>query len=181
MLPICTYSSGLSYCPSYHGPQKPWHSWVQLTCITPQWSTTWCKPCVQFLEQCRFKQWTEIVLQTLIRLGTCCTQSFFHSPHRRLFVPPLENNHWQYNINTLRPRRNGQGFADGIFKRIFVNESVWIHWLLFVRSNEQYSRIGLDKMMARGRPEDKPLSEPMAICLPTHICFTLPQWIKYIF
>ena len=27
-------------------------------------------------------------------------------------------------INTLRPRRNEQHFADGIFKRIFFNENV---------------------------------------------------------
>ena len=30
--------------------------------------------------------------------------------------------HW---VNTLRPRRNEQHFADDIFKRIFFNENVW--------------------------------------------------------
>ena len=29
-------------------------------------------------------------------------------------------------VNTLRPRRNEQHFADDIFKRIFFNENVWI-------------------------------------------------------
>ena len=29
-------------------------------------------------------------------------------------------------VNTLRPRRNEQNFADDIFKRIFCNENVWI-------------------------------------------------------
>ena len=29
-------------------------------------------------------------------------------------------------INTLRPRQNGRHFADDIFKRIFLNENVWI-------------------------------------------------------
>ena len=29
-------------------------------------------------------------------------------------------------INTLRPRQNGRYFADDIFKRIFLNEYVWI-------------------------------------------------------
>ena len=28
------------------------------------------------------------------------------------------------------------------------------------------------------RVGDKPLSEPMMICLLTHICFTRPQWVK---
>ena len=30
------------------------------------------------------------------------------------------------HINTLRPRRNEQHFADDIFERIFFNENVWI-------------------------------------------------------
>ena len=29
-------------------------------------------------------------------------------------------------VNILTPRRNEQHFADGIFKRIFVNENIWI-------------------------------------------------------
>ena len=29
-------------------------------------------------------------------------------------------------INTLRPRQNGRHFPDNIFKRIFLNENVWI-------------------------------------------------------
>ena len=32
--------------------------------------------------------------------------------------------------------------------------------------------------MAWRRPCDKPLSEPMMVRLPTHICVTRPQWVK---
>ena len=32
--------------------------------------------------------------------------------------------------------------------------------------------------MAWRRPGDKPLSEPMIVCLLTHICVTRPQWVK---
>ena len=32
--------------------------------------------------------------------------------------------------------------------------------------------------MAWRRPGDKPLSEPMMVSLPTHICVTRPQWIN---
>ena len=32
--------------------------------------------------------------------------------------------------------------------------------------------------MAWRRPGDKPLSEPMMVCLPTHICVARPQWVK---
>ena len=31
-----------------------------------------------------------------------------------------------YILNTLRPRQNGRRFSDDIFKRIFLNENVWI-------------------------------------------------------
>ena len=33
---------------------------------------------------------------------------------------------WFYVVNTLRPRQNGRQFPDDIFKRIFLNEYVWI-------------------------------------------------------
>ena len=36
----------------------------------------------------------------------------------------------------------------------------------------------LVQIMAWRRPDDKPLSEPMMVRLPTHICITRPQWIK---
>ena len=35
--------------------------------------------------------------------------------------------------------------------------------------------------MAWRRPGDKPLSEPMMVCLLTHICVTRPQWVKYLY
>ena len=30
------------------------------------------------------------------------------------------------DVSKLRPRQNGRHFADDIFKRIFLNENVWI-------------------------------------------------------
>ena len=36
----------------------------------------------------------------------------------------------------------------------------------------------LVQIMAWRRPGDKPLSEPMMVNLPTHICVTRPQWVK---
>ena len=40
---------------------------------------------------------------------------------------------------------------------------------------------GLVQIMARRRPGDKPLSEPMVFSLPTHICITRPQWVWNLF
>ena len=36
----------------------------------------------------------------------------------------------------------------------------------------------LVQIMAWRRPGDKPLSEPMMVRLPTHICVTRPQWVN---
>ena len=38
----------------------------------------------------------------------------------------------------------------------------------------------LVQIMAWRRPGDKPLSEPMMVSLPTHICVTRPQWVNKI-
>ena len=84
-------------------------------------------------------------------------------------------------INTLRQRRNEQHFADDIFKRIYFNENVWISIkisLKFVPKGPINIIPALVQIMAWRRSGDKPLSEPMMVSLPTHICVTRPQWVK---
>ena len=84
-------------------------------------------------------------------------------------------------INTLRPRRNEQHFADDIFKRIFFNENVWILIKISLKLVPQgpINNIpALVQIMAWRRPGDKPLSRPMIVKLPTHICVTRPQWVN---
>ena len=81
--------------------------------------------------------------------------------------------------NTLRLRQNGRHFADDIFKRIFLNENdrIWIKISLEFLPNVPINNIpSLVQIMAWCRPGDKPLSEPMVVWLPTHICFARPQW-----
>ena len=85
-------------------------------------------------------------------------------------------------LNTLSPRQNGRHFADDIFKWIFLNEKVWISIkisLKFVPQGPINKIPALVKIMAWRRPGDKPLSGPMMVSLPTHICVTRPQWIKW--
>ena len=84
-------------------------------------------------------------------------------------------------INTLRPRQNGRHFPDDIFKCIFFNENVWIAIkisLKFVPKGPINNIPALVQIMAWRRPDDKPLSEPMMVSLPTHICVTRPQCVK---
>ena len=83
-------------------------------------------------------------------------------------------------FNTLRPRQNGRHFVDDILKWIFLNENVWILLkisLKFVPKVQINNIPALDQIMAWRRPGDKPLSEPMMVRLPTHICVTRPQWV----
>ena len=85
------------------------------------------------------------------------------------------------NINTLRPRQNGRHFQDDIFKWIFLNENAWISInisLKFVPGDSISNIPTLVQVMAWRRPGDKPLSEPMMVRSPTHICVTRPQWVN---
>ena len=89
-----------------------------------------------------------------------------------------------HHVNTLRPRRNEQHFAYDIFKRIFFNKNVWFSIqisLKFVPKGPINNILTLVQIMAWRRSGDKPLSEPMMVSLPTHICVTRPQRVNAIF
>ena len=93
----------------------------------------------------------------------------------------IDLTHVYWIVNTLRPRQNGHHFADDIFKRIFSNENVEISIkisLKFVPKGRINNIPALVQVMARRRPGDKPLTEPMVVRLLTHICVTRPQWVK---
>ena len=82
-------------------------------------------------------------------------------------------------INTLRPRQNGRYLPDDIFECIFLKENAWIPIkisLKFVPKSPINNIPALVQIMAWRRPGHKPLSEPMLVRLPTHICVTRPQW-----
>ena len=82
-------------------------------------------------------------------------------------------------LNTLR--QNGRHFPDDIFKCIFLNENGRISInisLKFVPKVPINNIPAMVQIMAWRRPGDKPLSEPMMVSLPTHICVARPQWVK---
>ena len=81
---------------------------------------------------------------------------------------------------TLRPIQNGRYFPDDIFECIFLKENIWIPIkisLRFVPKSPINNIPALVQIMAWRWPGDKPLSEPMLVRLPTHICVTWPQWV----
>ena len=110
-----------------------------------------------------------------IRPSACLSLPKFYlvcviNPHRVKLESP---------INTLRPRQNGRHFPNDIFKWIFLNENVWISIsfsLKFVPRGPINNIPTLVQVMAWRRPGDKPLSEPVMVRLPPHICVTRPQW-----
>ena len=84
-------------------------------------------------------------------------------------------------VNTLRPRQNGRHFTDDSFGCIFLNENVRIAikiWLNFFLKGPINNIPALVQIMAWRRTGDKPLSEPMMVSLPTHLCVTRPQWVN---
>ena len=99
---------------------------------------------------------------------------------------PMLTNIWLHNhtfmvVNTLRPRQNGRRFADDTFECIFLNENVWILIkisLKFVPKGPINNNPALVQMMAWRQSGNKPLSEPMMVCLLIHICVTRPQWVN---
>ena len=88
---------------------------------------------------------------------------------------------WGNSVNTLRPRQHGRHFADNIFKCIFLNENIWIPIIIslrFVPMGPINNIPALVQIMAWRHPGDKPLSEPMMVCLLTHICVAQPQRVN---
>ena len=82
------------------------------------------------------------------------------------------------SVNILRPRQNICHLADDKFRCIFLNENVWISIkisLKFVPDGLMNNIPALVQIMAWCRSGNKPLFEPMMVCLPTHICVTLPE------
>ena len=106
----------------------------------------------------------------------CCPVNLVSMESIFKVVPELN-----YVFNTLRPRQDGCHFPDDIFKLIFLNENVWIAVkisLKFVPRCPINNIPAMVQIMAWRRPGDKPLSEPMMVSLPTHLCVTWPQWVK---
>ena len=71
-------------------------------------------------------------------------------------------------------------FRRRCFKVHFFNENVWILLkisLKFVPKGPINNIPVLVQIMAWRRPGDKPLSEPMMVSFPTHICVTRPRWV----
>ena len=118
----------------------------------------------------------------------CLAVYFYQSGHKPVFADVVFVYHvwswWcsvEWCFNSLRPRQNGRNFQDDIFKCLFLNENVWIPIkisLKFVPKGPSNKILALVQIMAWRRPGDKPLSEPILVSLPTHICVTRPQWVK---
>ena len=111
--------------------------------------------------------------------------SYIHALRIRSWAGPEDScevclSRWG-SINTLRPKQNGRHFPDDIFKWIFLNKNVWISInmsLEFFPRGPINNIPTLVQVMAWRRPGDKPLSEPVMVRVPTHICIIRPQWVK---
>ena len=97
-----------------------------------------------------------------------------------------KNELWQMSVlrkwfNTLRPRHSGRHFADSTFKCVLWDENIGISiniYLNFVPKGQIGGIPALVQMIDWRRPGDKPLSDPVMVRLPMHICVTSLQWVK---
>ena len=77
----------------------------------------------------------------------------------------------------------GRDKMDPVSQTTLSNAFYWMTMtirisLKFVSKSPIYNIPTLVQIMAWRRPDDKPLSEPMMVRLPTHIYTTRPQWVK---
>ena len=83
--------------------------------------------------------------------------------------------HWLYvKLYRLYHYMNYQWF-------MFVPELIYKNYIIsvkFVTKGPINNFPALVQIMAWCRPSDRPLSEPMRVRLPTHICVIRPQWVK---
>ena len=90
----------------------------------------------------------------------------------------IRNTSW---LNTLSPRQNECHFTEDISNAFSWNKNIWIRIrisLKFVPRGLINKIPALVQIMAWRCPGDKPLSEPMLVCLQMHICVNRPQWVK---
>ena len=127
-------------------------------------------------------QWVKLALVSVM---TCVQRSLSHNLNQywssSLTLCGVTRSQW---VNSLRPRQNRRHFADDVFKYNFLNENVWIPIKLSMKILPKGPINNIPTMvqiMAWRRPGDKPLSEPMMVSLPTHICVARPQWVKEMF
>ena len=79
----------------------------------------------------------------------------------------------------------GQDKMDAISQTTLSNAFSWmkifefgLNFLKFVPEGPINNIPAFIQIMAWRRAGDKPLSEPMMVSLPTHICVTRPQWVN---
>ena len=84
-------------------------------------------------------------------------------------------------VNPLRPWQNGSHSADETLISIFMYEND----INFIKFSLEFGPKGpvinipaFVQIMAWHQPGNKPLSEPMIVRLPMHICITQPQWVN---
>ena len=99
----------------------------------------------------------------------------------------IDKGHW----HITSPGSNGlthwgRDNMDAISQTTLLNAFSWMKMLEFSKNSSlKFVPKGLInnipalvQIMAWRRPGNKPLSEPMIVVLPTHICVTRPQWVN---
>ena len=109
---------------------------------------------------------SQLILKFLLFHFKYSPQQTLHHPYIPPTIPPTTHTH--HILNTLRPRQNGRHFPDDIFKCIFLRENVQISIkisLKLVPKGPMNNIPALVQIMAWCQSGNKPLSEPMMVCV----------------
>ena len=99
-----------------------------------------------------------------------------------LLMSPEQQQPWYWLCRSTHWGRDKMAaISQTTFWNIYIfNENVWIPIKIsrtFIPKGPINNIPALVRVMAWRRPGDKPLSEPIMVRLPTHICVTRPQWV----
>ena len=156
------------------------HTVQKITDFDPNWAFPDYRPVAAFksLRFALFLVYMLLLFFLFIQLTVDLQKVPIASLQRKHHGKPMKEVLIRILINTLRPKQNGRHLADDTFKRISLNENVRISIkisLNFVPYGPINNILALVQIVAWRRSGDKPLSEPMLVRLPTHICITRPQ------
>ena len=177
------------YVISYHiGPR---YDSTRLYYINVTWAS-WCLKSLAtglFVQQSVWASIKENIKTWLLAFVRGIHRWLVDSPHKgpvmwKLFLCHDIIMYSGDELNTMRPRQNGRHFSDDTFKRIFLNKNVSISIkisLKFVPKGPINNIPAMVQIMARRRPGNKPLFEPMMARSLTHICVTRPQWAHTVY
>ena len=128
--------------------------------------------------------WLGTFARSCEKLQISIQVSLYNKEHMCMFLICVIFSLWYKYIALTHSGRNKMAAN---LQMTFSNAFCWMtlyesrlkyHWMNVVPKGPISNIPALVQIMAWHRPGDKPLSGPLKVRLPTHICLTPPQWVN---